>query len=463
MTEMTADFAPFADRMRREGLPRIAIRTFEHYYRQLAAGSTGLLPEAEIEPVDELPDMEAFTPDLTKRGERALPQTIQLKLNGGLGTGMGLERAKSLLPVKNGLTFLDIIAEQALRAGIPLVLMDSYSTRDDTLAALAAYPGLDGRVPLDFLQHKVPKIVREDLTPAAWPSAPEKEWCPPGHGDLYTALVTSGMLELLLGEGFRYAFVSNSDNLGAVFDASLLGFMIERDLSFVAETADRTAADRKGGHLARRHDGRLIVRESAQCPRDDEASFQDISRHRYFNTNSLWIDLAALDDLMAERDGILGLPMIRNAKTVDPRDDASTPVYQLETAMSATIEVFRDAGAVRVPRSRFAPIKTTNDLLDVRSDNYVLTDDFRVVANPARVLDKALIDLDGRFYKRIDDFDARFPHGPPSLLACGRLAIRGDIRFGRDVRLRGEIDMINESGAQAAVPDGTVIEGAWPA
>ncbi len=463
MTEKTASFAPFAEKMRCEDLPEIAIRTFEQYYQQLVEGSTGMIPEAGIEPIDSLPDMETFSSATVKRGEQAMPQTVLLKLNGGLGTGMGLEKAKSLLPVKNGLTFLDIIAEQALRAKIPLVLMDSYSTRDDTLAALAAYPGLQGDIPLDFLQHKVPKIVREDLTPALWPPAPDKEWCPPGHGDLYTALVTSGMLDLLLDGGFRYAFVSNSDNLGAVFDAALLGFMIEQDLPFVAETADRTGADRKGGHLARRGDGQLIVRESAQCPPDDETAFQDITRHRYFNTNSLWIDLAALQDLMSERDGILGLPMIRNAKTVDPRDGASTPVYQLETAMGAAIEVFHGAGAVRVPRSRFAPIKTSNDLLDVRSDNYVLTDDFRVVANPARALGKALIDLDSGFYKRVDDFDARFPHGPPSLLACERLTVRGDIRFGRDVRLRGVVEMVNETGAQAEVPDGAVIEGEWRA
>jgi len=463
MTVETGNFVPFAERMRGEDLPEIAIRTFELYYRQLAEGVTGMIPEAEISPIDDLPDMEAFPPETTARGEEALPRTVMLKLNGGLGTGMGLEKAKSLLTVKNGLTFLDIIARQALDARIPLVLMDSYSTRDDTLDALAAYPDLAGRVPLDFLQHKVPKIVQADLRPAECPAAPEKAWCPPGHGDLYTALVTSGMLDLLLKEGFHYAFVSNSDNLGAVCDATLLGFMIERDLPFLAETADRTAADRKGGHLARRGDGQLIVRESAQCPDADEAAFQDIDRHRYFNTNSLWIDLTALEALMEELDGILGLPMIRNAKTVDPRDDASTPVYQLETAMGAAIQVFRGAGAVRVPRTRFAPIKATNDLLDVRSDNYVLTDDFRVVANPARALGKAFIDLDKRFYKMVDDFDARFPHGPPSLLACEKLVVNGDVRFGRDVVLKGAVEMVNEGDVQAVVPDGAVIEGTWRA
>lgn len=164
---------------------------------------------------------------------------------------------------------------------------------------------------------------------------------------------------------------------------------------------------------------------------------------------------------MAARDNILGLSMIRNKKTVDPRDKASTPVYQLETAMGSAIAVFAGAGAVCIPPSRFAPIKKTNDLLDVRSDNYVLTDDFKVVPNPGRALDRAYIDLDPEFYQFVDDFEARFPGGVPSLVACERLVVRGDIRFGKDVVLQGVVEMRNESGEPLQVPDGAVIEGLW--
>ena len=164
-----ADFLPFADLMKAEGLPDIVIRTFEHYYNQLAAGQKGLIPESEIQPVDELPDVEAFSAELEQEGAAVLPSTILLKLNGGLGTSMGLAKAKSLLQVKDGLTFLDIIARQAAGSGIPLVLMDSYNTRDDSLKALNAYPELQGPLPLDFLQHKVPKILQSDLSPAKHP------------------------------------------------------------------------------------------------------------------------------------------------------------------------------------------------------------------------------------------------------------------------------------------------------
>ena len=202
-----------------------------------------------------------------------------------------------------------------------------------------------------------------------------------------------------------------------------------------------------------------ILRESAQCPPGDEASFQDIARHRYFNTNNLWINLPALERVLAERGGILGLAMICNSKTLDPRDRSSAPVFQLETAMGSAIAVFKGAGALRVPKTRFAPIKKTNDLLDVRSDNYILTADFQVVANPARTLPRAFVDLDPRYYQFVDDLEARFPFGPPSLLECERLVVRGDFLFGRDVVLKGKVELTDDSGRQQVIADGTVISG----
>ena len=208
-------FIPFAERMQAENLPDVFIRTFQHYYEQLVEGRTGLIPEAEIEPIESLPDAEAFPDSLSEIGNAALGKTVLIKLNGGLGTSMGLTKAKSLLTVKDGLTFLDIIARQALHAGVPLLLMDSFNTSEDSLAALRAYPDLWGDLPLDFLQHKAPKITQSDLSPALWPRNPALEWNPPGHGDIYTALITSGMLDKLIDSGYRYAFVSNADNLGA--------------------------------------------------------------------------------------------------------------------------------------------------------------------------------------------------------------------------------------------------------
>ena len=457
----TFNFAPFADKMQAERLPEIVIRTFQRYYEQLAAGETGLISETDIRPVASLPDLEHLPAELAEIGRVALPRTILLKLNGGLGTGMGLERAKTLLAVKDGLTFLDIIARQALQAGAPLVLMNSFATRADSLAALAGYPALAGPIPLDFVQHKVPKVCQADLAPATWPQDPALEWCPPGHGDIYTALLTSGLLDSLLSNGYTYAFVANADNLGATLDPLILGYFASQALPFLMEVADRTATDRKGGHLAQRaDDGRLILRESAQCPAEDTDAFQDIGRHRYFNTNNLWLNLPALKRLLDERDGVLGLPLIRNSKTLDPRDPASPTVYQLETAMGAAISLFDGAAALRVPRTRFAPVKTCEDLLAVRSDAYVLTEDCQIKPNPARTLPgPPVVGLDPRYYKLIDDLEARFPFGPPSLADCERLTVRGDVYFGQDVVCRGAAEVINETGEQATIPDRQVVSG----
>ncbi|MFH0921531.1 MAG: UTP--glucose-1-phosphate uridylyltransferase [Fibrobacterota bacterium] len=458
---MPGDFKPFQERMRAENLPQLAIETFRHYYEQLVKGETGLVPENSIAPVDALPDTETFGAEYAEAGKTVLPKAVLVKLNGGLGTGMGLDKAKSLLPVKEGLTFLDIIAKQALRAGVPFILMNSFSTRDDSLAALNQYPELSkGQLPLDFLQHKAPKIRASDFLPALFPADPELEWYPPGHGDLYTALVTSDMLAQLLSAGCEYAFISNADNLGASLDPAILGYFAKTALPFIMECADRTEADKKGGHLARnRADGQLLLRESAQCPDADAATFQDITRHKFFNTNNLWVNLPALKKLLDERNGVLGLPLIRNTKTVDPRDSKSTAVYQLETAMGSAIAVFKGAGAVRVPRSRFAPVKANSDLLAVRSDAYLLTKDFQVVANPERKLGAVVVNLDNKFYKLIDQFEARFPKGAPSLLECARLDIKGDVRFGANVTVKGNVTVENREMAQKVIQDGSVLEG----
>jgi UTP--glucose-1-phosphate uridylyltransferase len=386
---------------------------------------------------------------------------VVIKLNGGLGTSMGMDRAKSLLCVRRGLSFLDIIARQVLHlreshgAQIPLLLMNSFATRDDTLAALERYPELpiEG-LSLDFVQGKVPKLLADSLEPVEWDADPSLEWAPPGHGDVFTSLATSGMLDTLLERGYEYLFLSNSDNLGASLDPRILTWFAREELPFLSEVVDRTEADRKGGHLARRReDGGLVLRETAQVPDEDQDAFEDIQRHRYFNANNIWVNLRALKSALDERDGVLGLPMIVNKKTVDPRDGSSPEVLQLETAMGAAIGVFDGAAAIHVPRARFAPVKTTSHLLVVRSDAYELADDWTVRLAPGRD-DAPIVELSDDF-KLLPDFEAHFPSGPPSLIDDERLEVEGDVRFGRDVRVRGRVHV----EGPAEIPDGTVLEG----
>jgi UTP--glucose-1-phosphate uridylyltransferase len=451
------------ERMREARVPEPGLRAFADYYERLRNGDMGVLSEDEIEPVTDLPDFRELRVS-DARASEALDHTIVLKLNGGLGTSMGLERAKSLLRVKGELTFLDIIVRQVLSirassgARLPLVLMNSYATHEDTLGALARYPELDVGIPLAFLQNQFPRLTPDDRRPVSWPANPALEWAPPGHGDLYTAILASGMLDTLLERGYRYAFVSNSDNLGATLEPRILAWFAREQLPFLMEVADRTQADRKGGHLARLHDDGLVLRESAQTPEQDIDAFRDIDHHRFFNTNNLWLNLESLAEVLRERDGVLGLPMIVNRKAVDPSDASTPAVLQLEAAMGAAIGVFGGAEAIRVPRRRFAPVKATDDLLAVRSDAYVVTGEARVELAPERDERPPIVELDPQYYKLLGQFEPRFPAGPPSLVACERLKVVGDVVFGRDVEIRGTV-VIEHSDGQLRIEDGAELAG----
>jgi UTP--glucose-1-phosphate uridylyltransferase len=446
--------------MEEDGAPAEAIAVFSHYYAKLESGESGLISEADIEPVTELPELDHLDVDPQVAAD-AFAATAVIKLNGGLATSMGLDQAKSLLPVKDGHTFLDIIVRQVLAlreqhdVRLPLVFMNSFRTSADTLAALARFPTLaTAGLPLDFMQNREPKLLATDLTPVQWPADPQLQWCPPGHADLYPALRSSGVLQALLEQGYRYAFCSNADNLGAVAEPRIAGWMAANSVPFALESTRRTPADRKGGHLAvRRSDGRLVLRETAQTAPEDLAALQDLDRHKYSNTNNLWVDLNVLKQLLDRNDGVLDLPLIRNVKTVDPQDSSTPEVIQIEAAMGAAVQAFDGARSVLVSRKRFVPVKTTNDLLVLRSDQYDLDDAGRLYASPERTSpEDTFVDLDPKFYKLMRDFDRRFPDGPPSLVDCARLVVRGDITFGAGVVLHGEVEL-------DAARDGDRIDG----
>ncbi len=448
-----------AEKMRAAGQTEDAVTAFDSALSRLHSGAQTMLSSRELEPAPDVPRLaELDDSDATE----ALARVAVIKLNGGLATSMGLRQPKSLLEARQGVTFLDVIIGRtlALRSAhavaLPLVLMDSDVTREPTLAALTRYPDLpiDG-LELDFLQSMVPKLEADTLEPVTWPTNPALEWCPPGHGDVYSALRGSGMLARLLEHGYRYAMISNADNLGASVDARIAAYVVHARIPFLMEVVRGTAADRKGGHIAQRvSDGRLVLRETAQTPPEDEDSFRDYQHWRYYNTNSLWVDLEVLDQLLESGAG-LELPVIVNHKTVDPRDSDSTPVLQLESAMGAAISSFPGARLLEVPRTRFVPVKTTDDLLVLRSDAYALTDAFEIrAAHPDRL---PLVELDKRHYKLIDQFDARFPDGPPSLVDAERLTVSGDYTFGAHVVVRGTV-ALSEPGPET-IPAGTVLRG----
>jgi len=141
--DFTKDFKEFEEKMRAAHMSDAIIRAFAHSYEALRADRTGMLPESAIQPVTDLPRLDATA---APADAALLRQTALVKLNGGLGTSMGLDQPKSLLKVRNGLTFLDIIARQVLHArqqsGVPLrlILMNSFSTSGPTRDWLARHP-----------------------------------------------------------------------------------------------------------------------------------------------------------------------------------------------------------------------------------------------------------------------------------------------------------------------------------
>ncbi len=441
------NFTAFETKMTAAGMGDAAVRAFRRNYDALLRKETGMIPEGSISPAVGLPSFDSIaTAEAADAG--LLSQAVVIKLNGGLGTSMGLQGPKSLLAVRDGVNFLDLMVRQILDlrktsgANVRLLLMNSFSTSEDTLGHLEKYraDGLADTSEVELMQNQIPKIDAATFDPVSWPADPDLEWCPPGHGDLYPALVGSGWLDRLLAEGVKYAFVSNSDNLGAILDPAILAYFAKSGAPFLMEVTRRTAADRKGGHLAvRKSDGRLLLREVAQTPEEDVEAFQDIDRHQYFNTNSLWLRLDLLKEQLAADSGVLPLPMIRNNKTVDPRDKKSTPVVQLEIAMGAAIECFEGSTAIDVPRSRFAPVKTTGDLLALRSDAYEVLENGQVRLAASRGGVPPVISLSDE-YKLVDQIEGL---GVPSLVDCDSMTVNGPMKFAPGVIVRGKVSFEN--------------------
>ncbi|KPA78586.1 UDP-glucose pyrophosphorylase [Leptomonas pyrrhocoris] len=478
MKSLSAAAQACVTKMQAEKVNEACIRTFLRQHEMLSSGATGSIPDSAIKPVEKLDSLD----ELTVQCENAiLESTVVLKLNGGLGTGMGLHDAKTLLEVKDGKTFLDFTAMQMeyLRKNcssrLRFMLMDSFSTSASTKAFMKQhypwlYDAFDAEV--ELMQNQVPKVLQDTLEPATWPTDPSCEWAPPGHGDLYTALYGSGKLRELLRQGYRYLFVSNGDNLGATLDSRILAYMENNAVDFLMEVCQRTESDKKGGHLALQtkktpgKDGApatekmvLLLRESAQCPEEDMESFQDIRKYSFFNTNNLWISLPALMETMEQHGGTLPLPVIRNEKTVDPSDSKSPKVFQLETAMGAAIAMFDHASAIVVPRSRFAPVKTCADLLALRSDAYVITPDSRLVLDEHCNGRPPVVDLDSKHYKLMKGFSKLVERGVPSMVHCKRVGVKGLVQFGAKNVLKGEVKIENPDAEKVyVIPDGTVLE-----
>ena len=299
-----------------------------------------------------------------------LNKVAVLKLNGGLGTTMGCLGPKSAIEVRGDQTFLDLAIQQIEHLNdkhgsqVELTLMNSFNTHEDTRKIIGKYETHPICVHL-FNQSRYPRFYKESKHPCPKRMNDDKSmWYPPGHGDIYEALVKSGLVDKFIAEGKEVIFVSNVDNLGANVDLKIAEHMLKNGNEFIMELTDKTRSDIKGGTLIS-YEGKARLLEVAQVPSDKVEEFKSIKKFKIFNTNNFWLNLRAVKRVVEA--GILkNMDVIVNPKV----DSEGRAVVQLERAAGAAMQFFDNAIGINVPRTRFIPVKTTADLFVVQSNLY---------------------------------------------------------------------------------------------
>ncbi|KAM5249984.1 UTP--glucose-1-phosphate uridylyltransferase isoform 3-T3 [Hipposideros larvatus] len=391
-----------------------------------------------------------------------LNKLVVVKLNGGLGTSMGCKGPKSLIGVRNENTFLDLTVQQiehlnkTYNTDVPLVLMNSFNTDEDTKKILQKYSHCRVKI-YTFNQSRYPRINKESLLPVAkdvsYSGENTEAWYPPGHGDIYASFYNSGLLDTFIGEGKEYIFVSNIDNLGATVDLYILNHLMNppngKPCEFVMEVTNKTRADVKGGTLTQ-YEGKLRLVEIAQVPKAHVDEFKSVSKFKIFNTNNLWISLAAVKRLQEQN--AIDMEIIVNPKTLD----GGLNVIQLETAVGAAIKSFENSLGINVPRSRFLPVKTTSDLLLVMSNLYSLNAGSLTMSEKREFPTVPLVKL-GSSFTKVQDYLRRF-ESIPDMLELDHLTVSGDVTFGKNVSLKGTVIIIANHGDRIDIPPGAVLE-----
>lgn len=383
-----------------------------------------------------------------------------VKLNGGLGTSMGCVGPKSVIEVREGMSFLDLSVRQiehlnrSYNVNVPFVLMNSFNTDQDTQSIIKKYQGHNVDI-ITFNQSRYPRIVKDSLLPAPKSfDAPLQDWYPPGHGDVFESLYNSGTLDKLLERGVEYIFLSNADNLGAVVDLRILQHMADTGAEYIMELTDKTKADVKGGTIID-YEGKARLLEIAQVPKEHVNEFKSIKKFKYFNTNNIWMNLRAIKRVVEENE--LEMEIIANEKSIpaDKKGDADQAIYQLETAVGAAIRHFKNGHGVNVPRRRFLPVKTCSDLLLVKSDLYRL-EHGQLIMDPNRFGGVPVIKL-GSDFKKVSDFQKRIP-SIPRIVELDHLTITGAVNLGRNVTLKGTVIIVASESSTIDIPPGSVLE-----
>ncbi|KAL1868678.1 UTP-glucose-1-phosphate uridylyltransferase [Diaporthe australafricana] len=383
-----------------------------------------------------------------------------LKLNGGLGTSMGCVGPKSVIEVRDGMSFLDLSVRQVeylnrtYGTNVPFILMNSFNTNDDTAAIIKKYEGHNVDI-LTFNQSRYPRIHKDSLLPVPKSfDSPINEWYPPGHGDVFESLYNSGILDTLIERGIEVIFLSNVDNLGAVVDLRILQHMFESKSEYVMELTNKTKADVKGGTIID-YEGSVRLLEIAQVPKEHVNEFKSIKKFKYFNTNNIWMNIKAIKRVVENNE--LEMEIIPNGKSIpgDKKGESDISIVQLETAVGAAIRHFSNAHGVNVPRRRFLPVKTCSDLMLVKSDLYAVKHG-QLQMSASRFGDAPLIKL-GSDFKKVSDFSKHIP-SIPRIIELDHLTITGAVNLGRGVTLKGTVIIVATEGSTIDIPPGSILE-----
>lgn len=439
------------------------LKSFEALYGRFMSSSTSTIDWERIEPLPKSAIKEYASlpaPDDAHLKDM-LSKLVVVKLNGGLGTSMGCQGSKSAIPVRSDLSFLDLTVQQieylnkTYGCQVPLVLMNSFNTDEETRKLLPKYKGFNVRI-YTFPQHRYPRINKETLMPmpSSLSNVKHEHFYPPGHGDFYETFVGLGLAEHFLKENKEFVFISNIDNLGATVDLNILNFLLHPSdgvkPDFLMEVTEKTRADVKGGTLIG-YEQRLRLLEIAQVPHDHVDEFKSVKKFNVFNTNNLWTRLDSIKHAVQNHE--LSLEIIVNHKHLD----CGTNIIQLETAAGAAIKDFPRSFGINVPRSRFLPVKKTSDLMLAMSNLYAMKNG-SLHMSPLRTFPTVpLIKLGDGHFAKVREFLSRFA-SIPDILELDHLTVSGDVTFGKGVVLRGTVIVIANHGDRIDIPPGAILE-----
>ncbi|MBF0359835.1 MAG: UTP--glucose-1-phosphate uridylyltransferase [Oligoflexia bacterium] len=436
------------------------MKAFFHMFFKLIRGEKALISGDDYQQlaINEMLNLKEINSEEKKRlkkiGEKLLKEgnVVFANLNGGLGTSMGCEGPKSVMEVKNKKSFLDLRIEQikaiSKKVGgdskssnlLPFALMNSFNTTEDTNRALKGKISHD-----DFEQNMFPRILvtkKGDKTfysPFKSEVRDADEWNPPGHGDFYAAAYGSGWLDELKKKGVKYIFMANADNLGAIPDSVIVGYIADKRVQILTEVTEKSKADVKGGGFGRSlRSGRIMNIEVAQVSDKNPKDMKKFESMPSFNTNNMIMEVDALIERMSKEG-------VRTSMIVNPKIVEGKQVIQLESAIASAIEGFERSVVALVPRDRFLPVKKIGDMIALSSDLFVIAEDGVPRLNPAREVGGGLNDI------KIDFGDWKLKDAKESIkgnisllnaknvgVKCKNLVIENGVSFANDVVIEQE-------------------------